>query len=191
MIIYEDTLQQHGKHILKHEWFKAHGVETVRLRFDGNHPPAPSFGDYFREGSNIVVDTKRNIDEIAKNINGREHVRFKNECQRAKADGYRLIVLVENLDGVSCIEDLMRWLNGHCCACIHYKQKRCDPRDSSTKCEKHATRKPIQGERLAKAMHTMTGRYGVCFMFCTPHESARIICELLGVMYEQDAESGA
>lgn len=44
---------------------------------------------------------------------------------------------------------------------------------------------------MAKAMQTMGERYGVEFMFCSPRDTARIICELLGVDYEQDADCGA
>lgn len=190
--IYEDTLQQSGKHEIKHEWWDAHGVKVVRVRFDGKHEPVPvSFGDYYCEGSNRVVDTKRDIDEIAKNINGQNHKRFREECKRAKRDGYRLIVLVENLDGVSCLDDLAQWINGHCLVCGYYRRNSCNPHDGREKCIKHGTRKPIQGARLARAMSTMSERYGVRFEFCNPHESAKRICELLGVSYEQDAKSGA
>lgn len=177
-----DSRQQKGKHSIKHEWFAAHGVETERRKLE--------FGDYMTEGSNRSVDTKRNIDEIAQNINGRNHDRFKRECQRARDAGCRLIILVENRDGVESIEDLQGWTNGHCKRCASYYAKSCDPHGGG-KCSKHDTRKPIQGKRLARAMSTMHERYGVRFEFCNPHESARRICELLGVNYdiEQDARS--
>ena len=74
-VIYEDTRQQDGKHLQKQEWWKAHGIEVVRRKLD--------FGDYATDGSNVVVDTKRNVAEIAQNINGRQHARFKRECERA------------------------------------------------------------------------------------------------------------
>lgn len=176
MIVYIDTRQQRGKHDVKHAWFAAHGVDTERKTLD--------FGDYMVDGSNISIDTKRDIDEIAKNINGRGHDRFKRECIRARDAGYRLVILVENRDNVHSVSDLAGWTNGHCAACAERKRDRCDPHDNSGKCSKHGTRKPIQGERLARAMSTMSERYGVRFEFCEPKESARIICELLGVMYE-------
>ena len=171
-----DTRQQKGKHEIKNEWWASHGVSTSRCKLD--------FGDYMVDGSNISIDTKRDIDEIAKNINGKNHDRFKRECQRAAAAGYRLVILVENRDGVISLEDLEKWINGHCRACKNYRTKKCDPCDSSTKCGKHNTRKPIQGARLAKAMSTMSERYGVRFEFCDPHDAARRICFLLGIDYE-------
>ena len=173
-----DTRQQVGKHTIKDEWWASHGVSTVRVKLD--------FGDYMVDGSNISIDTKRNIQEIAQNINGRNHRRFRNECVRARDAGYRLIILVENLDGVSTLDELKAWTNGHCVACSYYKRHSCAPQDGREKCIKHGTRKPIQGERLARAMSTMSERYGVRFEFCNPHESARRICELLGVIYDDE-----
>lgn len=175
-VIKTDTRQQRGKHDIKNEWWASHGVSTSRCKLD--------FGDYMVDGSNISVDTKRSVDEIAQNINGKQHARFKRECQRAAAAGYRLVILVENREGVADLDSLKEWTNGHCAACGHYRMGKCDPRDTSEKCAKHGTRKPIQGGRLAKAMSTMSGRYGVRFEFCRPQDAARIICELLGVRYD-------
>ena len=149
------------------------------------------FGDYMADGSNVSVDTKRSIAEIAQNISGKNHDRFKRECIRARDAGYRLVILVENRERVREIADLYAWTNDHCRMCGTRRQGKCDPRSASTKCPRHGTRKPIQGPRLAKAMQTMGERYGVEFMFCSPRDTARIICELLGVDYEQDADCGA
>ena len=184
-VLYEDTLNKPTKHAIKHSWWSAHGVAIVRIRFDGTHEQCPvSFGDYYAPGSNRVVDTKRSVDEIAQNINGKQHARFKRECQRAQGAGFRLVVLIENDLGYSSFGDVAAWTNGHCLKCGYYRGAKCEPRNSSTKCMKHGTKKPIQGDRLAKAMETMQGRYGVRFVFCKPQEAAEIICKLLGVMYE-------
>lgn len=176
MVVYIDTRQQRGKHDVKHAWFAAHGVDTERRKLD--------FGDYMVDGSNISIDTKRDIDEIAKNINGKNHDRFKRECIRARDAGYRLVILIENRDNVHSLRDLQKWTNGHCSACFERKRARCEPHDNSGKCLKHGTRKPIQGERLTRAMSTMSERYGVRFEFCEPKDAAKRICELLGVIYE-------
>lgn len=175
-VIYEDSRQQANKHEIKHAWWASHGVSTVRRKLD--------FGDYMADGSNVSVDTKRSIDEIAQNINGKSHARFKRECQRAQSEGHRLVILVENREGVRDYDSLRKWTNGHCVRCGE-RAHGCNPRETSSKCPKHGTRKPIQGPRLAKAMQTMHARYGVEFMFCKPDESARIVCELLGVDYEE------
>lgn len=184
-ILYEDVLNKEGMHEVKHEWLNAHGITVVRVRFDGKHEPVPvSFGDYYRAGSNVVVDTKRNVAEIAQNIGGESHARFREECRRAQRDGYLLIVLIENTERIMSLPDLKKWTNTHCIKCAIRNRKRCNPRETNGKCPRHNTRKPIQGERLAKAMATMSAKYGVRFEFCNPNDSAKIICELLGVKYE-------
>lgn len=175
-VIYEDTRQQDGKHLQKQEWWKAHGIEVVRRKLD--------FGDYATDGSNVVVDTKRNVAEIAQNINGRQHARFKRECERARNAGFRLVVLVENLNGYESVVNVASWENDHCMHCRMRKQRVCEPRNPHGKCAKHRTMKPIQGPRLAKAMQTMQERYGVQFAFCHPRDAARIVCERLGVEYD-------
>lgn len=184
--LYEDSLQQQGKHETKNEWWAAHGVKVVRVRFDGKHAPVPvSFGDYYRVGSNIVVDTKRNVDEIAKNINGKEHERFRDECKRAQADGYKLVVLVENSEGITDLTALEKWINPHCGKfCGYFRKRLCIPFDLRERCKRHHTLKPIQGDRLAKAMSTMSDRYGVQFEFCTPENAAQRVCMLLGIEYD-------
>lgn len=175
-IIYEDTRQQAGKHEAKHEWWAAHGVTLERRRLDT--------GDYMRDGSNVTVDTKKGLEEIAQNIGGRSHRRFSEECKRAQRDGLRLVVLVENVGGFSSLRDVPRWTNTHCVKCSVRKAANCNPRDLKGKCAKHGTKKPIQGEQLCRAMATMTKRYGVVFDFCTPQDAARRVCEYLGVQYD-------
>jgi len=178
-VIYEDTRQQIkpvDKHAEKHRWFAAHGIEVIRKTLN--------FGDYASDASNRCIDTKRNVDEVAQNINGKNHDRFKREALRAAAAGYRLVILVENDEGIISVDDLKTWTNTHCRKCVHFLKSECAPSDCSVKCMKHGTRKPIQGERLAKAMHTMSERYGMRFMFCTPQNAAWTICSLLGIDYQ-------
>lgn len=114
------------------------------------------FGDYAPVPP-VSIDTKENMDEIAANICGSEHKRFINECKAAKDAGCQLIILVENDVGIARIEDVHTWVNPR----VIY----------SSKC--------VQGPRLQKAMETITERYGVLFLFCSPEESGERITELL------------
>ena len=179
--IIEDTRQQVArgdKHAVKHVWFAAHGVQITRTKLD--------FGDYARSGSNIAVDTKRSVDEIAQNLS-RDHERFKRECIRAREAGWRLVILIE--DGrFANPGELAGWTNAHCIKCPIRRRVSCNPRTPG-KCPRHKTLKPIQGDRLSKAMATMSARYGVRFEFCAPADAGRIICELLGAAYDKDTES--
>lgn len=148
MHIIEDTLQQKGKHDLKHKHFEESGVELIRCRLP--------FGDYVMPPERSV-DTKKDMDEIANNLCGAEHVRFKNECIKARDAGCKLFILVENKLGIKTIDDVHLWSN---------------PRSVySQNC--------VQGDRLEKAMKTMRERYGVQFLFCDPSEAAERIVEIL------------
>jgi ribosome-associated protein len=118
------------------------------------------FGDYALPPS-ISVDTKADMAEIASNI-GSDHQRFKRECIAARNAGCQLIILVENTEGITCVAEVHKWVNP----------------------EQIYRSRAITGERLQKAMLTMSERYGVRFEFCKPEESARKIMELLGVSYE-------
>ena len=150
MVIQEDTRQQAGKHDIKHNWFAAHGVELVRSKLP--------FGDYALVPS-VAVDTKKDMEEIAANICGKEHTRFINECKAAKAAGCTLVILVENTVGIRELSQVHTWIN---------------PRTIYSK-------NCVQGDRLQKAMETISERYGVRFEFCRPEESAeRIIAILWG-----------
>ena len=149
MILLEDTRQQVYKHRLKHEYWEANGIEVVRTKL--------LVGDYMVFGGTICVDTKMDVEEIAGNIGGSNHVRFREECKLAKRIGAKLIILVENRDGFRSIQDVTAWVNPN----------------------RNKTSRSIEGPRLAKAMATMSERYGVQFMFCAPEDSGRVVIELL------------
>lgn len=186
IVIIEDDRQQAGKHDNKHDWWGAHGVpylsrdEMINL----------DFGDYMRgfdDGeldptSNISIDTKKGLGELSTNL-GRGHERFKREIRRANDAGYLLVVLIETTEAES-IQDVRRWTNNHCASCRHIKRD-CDPREDGV-CLRHGTKKPLQGETIAKQMATMELSRGVRFEFCPPADSARRICEILGVKYDND-----
>ena len=148
LTIIEDTAQKKGEHEIKHSHFEQMGVHIIRNKLP--------YGDYILSPS-ISVDTKRNMEEIANNIS-KDHVRFKNECIKAREAGCKLIILIENTYGIKSIDDVHTWINPD----LVYRPK------------------AITGQRLEKAMKTMTERYGVEFKFCTPEDSAKMIIKLLG-----------
>lgn len=150
MVLIEDTRQQASKHETKHAYWQDKGVRVVRSKL--------VVGDYTRIGSRIFIDTKANVEEIAGNIGGREHARFREECKLARDIGAQLIILVENTDGYLTIDDVAGWVNPN----------------------RKKTARSIEGGRLAKAMRTMSDRYGVQFMFCAPEDAGQIILDILG-----------
>lgn len=173
-VIYEDSRQQIkpvDKHAQKHLWWRNHGVTVQRRKLD--------FGDYITDGSNVSVDTKRNMAEVAMDC-GRDNRRFAREMDRARNAGYRLVILVETGTGIRCIDDVMRWTNDVCKRCQHYRAKSCDPlRD---KCRRFRG-KPTTGVTLARTMQTFEEHHGCIFAFVHPSAAARVICETLGVPY--------
>lgn len=116
-----------------------------------------AFGDYCLPPA-VSIDTKKDMDEIANNICGQAHKRFINECKAAKAAGCKLIILVENELGIEDLSQVHEWQNPR----VIY----------SPNC--------VQGERLQKAMQTISERYGVRFEFCKPSDSAERITRILG-----------
>lgn len=164
-----DTRQQAGKHEHVDRWFERHGVDFEYRKLD--------FGDYMTEGSNVSVDTKKDMAELASNL-GKDHARFVRECERARSVGHRLIILVEAGDRYNDAAEVARWLSPVCLRC-----RRCNPREAATRCTRFK-RKPMQGRQLLSIMAGMEKNHGVWFSFCDRRKTARTICELLGVAYE-------
>lgn len=170
MIILEDTRQVTGKHDLKHEYFEKHGIEIRRTKL--------YCGDYtLPTNQSICIDSKASIAEIANNVCGKEHARFRRECERAQEAGIKLIILVENRGWVMksgnknivCptildLSELHLWINKRLFLWRNGKQL-----------YPNATR----GVTLMKACMTMERKYGVIFKFCTPEESGEMIVRLL------------
>ena len=188
--IIEDKGQQAKKHEIKHQWFSENNINLLNM-------PLP-VGDYilltedvedvlkrkekrgipvkkmdFLGSYKTCVDTKKDIQEIVSNICGKQHERFRDECILAKNNGIRLYVLVENLDGVTCVEDLNHWNNPR----IKMQKWVTTPSGQCRKVLKYP--KATSGETLAKAMLTMEEKYGVKFLFCAPEEAGAKIIELL------------
>ena len=153
--IIEDTRQQDKKHELKRAFFEDNGVKIVRTKLP--------IGDYANlRDMSLVIDTKRDIQEVIQNVT-KDHVRFRSECQLAQDSGIRLIVLIENQQGVRELSDLKSWYN--------WRLKK----------NRYAT----TGRQLEKILRTMTEKYGVTFMFCSPDDAGRIVLELLGYPFDE------
>lgn len=173
MQIIEDSRQQEGRHRNVASWMRAHGVDFApRAR-------ALPFGDYMRDGSNISVDTKQSLDELAGNL-GKQHRRFSGECRRSIAAGYRLVILTEAGARYSDPSEIAGWVGYACRKC-----GLCDPLDPSSRCSKYKA-KPMTGARMLPIMASMERKYGTHFYFCDRRDTARTICEILGVRYHDE-----
>lgn len=149
MTLIEDTRQQAGKHTLKQAYFAAHDIKIVRSKLP--------VGDYANmKDLSVIVDTKQNIQEIIGNVT-KQHARFVAECDLAKENDIKLIILIENEDGIMQVSDLYKWYN---------PRLRFSP-------------KATTGALLAKILHGIEVRHGVKFEFCHPLEAGERILQLL------------
>lgn len=171
-MIYIDTRQKIGKHTNIDGWLDAHHVPYEYRKLD--------FGDYMVGGSNISVDTKQGLSEVAADV-GRDHDRFAREMERARDAGYRLVILVECGAPYRSTADVYHWTNDACRRCKWYRRLQCDP-VSAVQCRAYRHR-PIKGRTVARIIETMEQHYGCRFEYCDPRSTARRICELLGVSY--------
>jgi len=143
--LYEDTRNQVGKHKNIENYCKTHGIELIRKCL--------SVGDYMvdPEHGKISVDTKMNCMELCKDVMSNDHRRFRAECIRAQEQGIQLIVLVEEDVPYGRVEfwEVPRWKTSDRFHRIGDPMTRINPKT------------------FAKALDTMTTKYGVKFRFCT------------------------
>lgn len=149
MTLIEDTRQQKDKHLIKHEYFADNDIKVVRSKLP--------VGDYANmKNMSVIVDTKKDIQEIIGNVT-KGHKRFVAECDLATDNDIKLIILIENKDGICCIDDLESWYN--------YRLK-WSPQATT-------------GQRLKKILQGIEMRHGVKFEFCRPEDAGSKIIELL------------
>lgn len=147
MILIEDTRNQIGKHKTLNDQLDSLGVTVVRSKL--------YVGDYARVDSlTTCIDTKKDWVEVAGNICGKQHDRFRAECIRAKEAGIRLIILVEEEIPIE------QW--------------------KSPRKRNGGLISQVSNEVLGKAMKTMTEKYGVEFINCNKQQTATTIIKLLG-----------
>lgn len=198
----EDKGQQKGKHETKHKWFIDNGIDLVQL-------PLP-VGDYIllddevqsvvdRRGSKlkkmdllgvtrISVDTKKDLGEVANNICGKTHARFRDECILAQQNHIKLIILVEHSRYIKSLDDVENWENPRQ---FHYEKKirklwgipnNADFKEEVAELKAHGAkieRGPTTGKELAASMRTMAEKYGITWMFCDKRETGHRILEIL------------
>ena len=118
------------------------------------------FGDYMDYNRpQTVIDRKQSIAELAKNCTT-EHVRFKDELERAKKAGAHLVILVEQnryKDGggwqrVENITHLLRWSSP-------YTQ--------------------IRGEKVYRVLASWVNKYDISVEFCDKRQTGRRILEII------------
>ena len=140
-----DTREKKNSHILK--YFVVHDVDYEERKLD--------VADYQIEGkTDIAVDRKQNLDELARNLMNRaDHSRFWKEVRRAKEQGIRMIILCEHGGHIKSIPDVAGW---------------------------HSKYSPVSGRVLMEEIYRVHISYGVDFIFCSKRSTGKRILELLG-----------
>ena len=138
----------------------------------------------------VAVDRKNSIDEICGNLcSSREaHERFRDECITAQKAGARFYILVENEEGIRDVHGITKWSNPRLHRYNKIKYMHSIGKWQSTPLP--GKRPPCDNIRLMKTMITMSAKYNVNFIFCSPYESADRIVELLGGTDEQGKTEG-
>lgn len=153
MYILMDT-REHDEATAKIEkWFRLHNIpyERTKLRVGDYQDIANPF---------LVVDRKKDFEELSKNCASKDHERFRNEMIRAKATGTKIVVLVEQnwymIDGkridVESIADLMLWES------------------------RYST---IRGEKVYRVLCSWIAKYDIEVQFCDKRSTGRRIVEIL------------
>lgn len=141
----------------------AHAIKPILAEFDkqgveyfvSKLPTA----DYMNmDNPRLLIDRKR-ILELCGNVT-QEHKRFSAELERAKKYGQHIVVLCENTNGITCLNDVINWQN---------------PRLKQSPMA-------VSGERLFRILSTMQNnheQYDVEFLFCDKKDTGKRIIEIL------------
>lgn len=143
---------------------KPKAIKTILRQFDEagiQHISTKLYiGDYMDYSNpHLVVDRKQSITELSKNCTS-DHIRFRNELERAKAVGATLVILVEqdrykerdSWIHVRDISDLMLWSNPHT---------------------------TIRGEKVFRVLASWCSKYDIRVEFCDKRVTGKRILEIL------------
>lgn len=165
MVLYCDT-REHAK-----EWERiSKQLDKLNVRY---FRTKLFVGDYQSlDNARLVVDRKKDLLELCSNV-CQQHQRFQAELKRAEEAGIRIIVLCEHGDDIQDLSDVFFWQNPRLeKTTIRMVDGR--PRRVA------ANPKALTGEKLYKALSTISQRYHVQFEFCNKRDTGKRIVELLG-----------
>lgn len=171
-----DSREQKWSHVQRH-------LDKCGIRWLRSKLPV---GDYGRmDNLSVVVDRKASLSEVEGNLI-QQHDRFRREAERAKENGIRLIVLVEEA-GPKTLDDVRFWINPRRTRWQKIDQAHAQGRMLSIQI---SPKPPVDGEQLEKIMRTMAEKYGIEWRFC-PHQAAGAeILKLLGVDVDEGSGAG-
>lgn len=168
-MIFEDSRQQRGKHDNINAWLILHDIEIKRTKLFA--------GDYtLPTDQSVCIDTKFGLQEVYGNLI-QDHKRFTEECKAAFSAGIKLIVLVEE-SCIASVQDVANWQNPRV---IRWERLRDAHKAGKQMNKPLSPYPPVSSERLCKAMQTIAEKYHIEWRFCDKADTARTICEILGI----------
>lgn len=151
----------------EHEWariekqFSELGIRYERSKL--------FIGDYVRfDRPQLVVDRKKNLEELCGNIFTSDHTRFRSELIRAQELQVQIVILIEHGEPIHCIDDVIWW----------DRPETIQKRKVDGKWMAHKIKK-VAGDSLYKAMLTMSEKYGVKYAFCDKAHTGEAIARIL------------
>jgi ribosome-associated protein len=167
--IIQDTRERANQHNHVLSGFQKLGINVVRSKL--------LVGDYTRiDNMTVCVDTKKNLQEVYCNVI-QDHRRFTDECKAAFSAGIKLTVLVEE-SGINSVHDVANWKNPRM---LRWERLRDAHKAGKRMKEQLSPYPPVSSERLCKAMQTIAERYHIEWRFCDKADTARTICDILGI----------
>ena len=140
-----DSREKKNTHIL--DYFQRHNIEYEVKKLDT--------ADYWNsKNPNVLIDRKKDLNEVAQNLCSQDSSRFWSELRRAHSEKKKLIILVEHGGNIKSLQDVSSWKS------------------------KYST---ITGSRLQSEMYRITIAYGVQWEFCSKKSTGKRIVELLEV----------
>ena len=156
----------------KSEWeriqkqFDALGVQYFRSKL--------YVGDYQSlDNPRLVIDRKKDLNELCGNVCSKQHERFTAELRRAIQQNIKIVILVEHGEDVKSLEDVYFWENPR-------KHEVIWKTVNGKRVKTVRSTKAIDGMQLYKSLCTIRDRYNVDFEFCTKEETGKRIVEILG-----------
>lgn len=175
MVVLEDTRQKPGQHKNIAEYANDHGIAIIRSKL--------VVGDY-QSPPQVSIDTKQGMEEVYQDL-VQDHERFRRECILAQSIGTKLIILVENDDGIRDLDDVEGWHNPR----IDTYYEKYSFSLAAQRLGKHMKlpSPPVSSKRLARMMLTMSERYGVQWLFCRYDQTGLVIEKVLGGSFETES----
>jgi len=154
-LILEDTRNKPEKNEYIRKQLEALGYQVDRCKlYCGDYSWATDF--------RVCIDTKADLQEVCGNVT-QQHERFKAECERAKAAGIKLVILIRE-STIKSLDEVPKWYNW---------RLRVSPRATT-------------GKQLWKIMSTLSQKYDVEWAFSKGEDMGKTIVEILEGSNERD-----